>query len=156
MLTDPEVAVIVAVPLATEVTVPVSDTVAIATSDEDHVTVGFEITLSPASLTVAVSCVVSPRALNVSDVSDSFTVAGTWRTVTSAVPLADAEVAVIVAVPLMTAVTRPADDTVATAVCHSAGRDLHLRFYGVWLTDFPIFSWNLDVRDIARYVYMPV
>jgi hypothetical protein len=77
VLTDPEVAVIVAVPLATEVTVPVSDTVAIATSDEDHMTVGFEITLSPASLTVAVSCVVSPRALNVSDVSDSFTVAGT-------------------------------------------------------------------------------
>jgi hypothetical protein len=76
-LTDPEVAVIVAVPLATEVTVPVSDTVAIATFDEDHVTVGFEITLSPASLTVAMSCVVSPRALNVSDVSDSFTVAAT-------------------------------------------------------------------------------
>ena len=74
---NPEVAVIVAVPVETEVTRPVSDTVAIAGFDDDHVTVGFEITLSPASLTVAVSCVVSPRALNVSDVSDSFTVAGT-------------------------------------------------------------------------------
>ena len=76
-LANPEVAVIVAVPLETEVTIPVSDTVAIAAFDDDHVTVGFEITLSPASLTVAVSCVVSPRALNVSDVSDSFTVAAT-------------------------------------------------------------------------------
>ena len=43
-----------------------------------------------------------------------YTAAATWPTATLAVALASPEVAVIVAEPLATAVTRPADDTVAT------------------------------------------
>ena len=53
---------------------------------------------------------------------------------TSAVPLADAEVAVIVAVPLVTAVTRPADDTVA-----SAGSDV-AQDTGAFLIVVPLWS----------------
>ena len=48
-----------------------------------------------------------------SSVSDSSRLAGT-ATVTAAVPFADPEVAVIVAVPSATEVTRPVEDTVAT------------------------------------------
>ena len=48
-----------------------------------------------------------------SSVSDSSRLAGT-ATVTAAVPFADPEVAVIVAVPSATEVTRPAVETVAT------------------------------------------
>ena len=48
-----------------------------------------------------------------SSVSDSSRLAGT-ATVTAAVPFADPEVAVIVAVPSATEVTKPLEDTVAT------------------------------------------
>ena len=48
-----------------------------------------------------------------SSVSDSSRLAGT-ATVTAAVPLADPEVAGMVAVPSATEVTRPEEDTVAT------------------------------------------
>ena len=48
-----------------------------------------------------------------SSVSDSSRLAGT-ATVTADVPLADPDVAVIVAVPSATEVTRPEEDTVAT------------------------------------------
>ena len=48
-----------------------------------------------------------------SSVSDSSRLAGT-ATVTAAVPFADPEVAVIVAVPSATEVTRPVEETVAT------------------------------------------
>ena len=54
-MAEPEVAVIVAVPLSIEVTTPADDTVAMSVSDELHVTVGVEIVLSLASFTVAVS-----------------------------------------------------------------------------------------------------
>jgi hypothetical protein len=54
-LTDPDVAVMVAVPSATAVTRPAAETVAIDASDVAHVTVGFEITLPPAFFTVAMS-----------------------------------------------------------------------------------------------------
>ena len=50
-----------------------------------------------------------------SSVSDSSRLAGT-ATVTAAVPFADPEVAVIVAVPSATEVTRPVEETVATDV----------------------------------------
>ena len=50
---------IVAVPSATVVTRPADDTVATDSSDVVHVTVGFEMTVPPASLTVGVSVVVS-------------------------------------------------------------------------------------------------
>ena len=54
-LTEPEVAVITAVPSATEVTNPAVETVAMVVSDEAHETVAPAIVLSLASLTVAVS-----------------------------------------------------------------------------------------------------
>ena len=58
-LAEPEVAVIVAVPFATEVTRPADETVATEASDEYQVTVGLEITVPPASFTVAVKVAVS-------------------------------------------------------------------------------------------------
>jgi hypothetical protein len=54
-LSDPLVAVIVAVPYPTEVTRPASDTVATAVSDVAHVTVALAIAALFWSLTVAVS-----------------------------------------------------------------------------------------------------
>ena len=57
---DPLVAVIVAVPSATEVTRPVDDTVATAASDVAHVTVALAIVAPFWSLTVADSWDVAP------------------------------------------------------------------------------------------------
>ena len=65
-LTDPDIAVMVAVPAATAVTNPAGETVATDELDVAHVTVGFEITLPPTSFTVAMSCVVSPSAVKLS------------------------------------------------------------------------------------------
>ncbi len=76
-LAAPEVAVIVAEPFAIEVTRPVLDTVATAASDVAHVTVAPP-TVSPfASVTVAVSCVVSVSDANERLVDDSVTEAAT-------------------------------------------------------------------------------
>ena len=55
------------------------------------------------------------RDANVSLVQLSATEAEPWLTVTDAVPLAEPLVAVITAVPFATAVTSPAELTVATA-----------------------------------------
>jgi len=54
------VPVTVAVPLLTAVTSPADETVAIVASDVDHVTVAPDITVPPASFTVALSVAVSP------------------------------------------------------------------------------------------------
>jgi len=54
-LTEPDVAVIVAVPSATEVTRPADETVATAASDVAHVTVALAIAAPLWSLTVAES-----------------------------------------------------------------------------------------------------
>jgi hypothetical protein len=59
-MADPDVAVIVAVPSATEVTRPVDDTVATAASDVAHVTVALAIVTPFWSLTVADSWDVTP------------------------------------------------------------------------------------------------
>jgi hypothetical protein len=112
--TTPEVAVIVAEPSATEVTRPVLDTVATASFDVVHVTVAPSMTWPFASVTVAVSWVVSVSEPNVSIESDKDTAAATWPTATLAVALASPEVAMIVAEPSATEVTRPVLDTVAT------------------------------------------
>ncbi len=61
MLAEPDVAVIVAVPLATEVTSPADDTVAMDEFDVAHVTDAPDIVFPPTSFTVAVSCCVAPR-----------------------------------------------------------------------------------------------
>ena len=58
-----------------------------------------------------------------SSVSDSSRLAGT-ATVTAAVPFADPDVAVIVAVPSATEVTNPVEDTVATEVADVAHETL--------------------------------
>ena len=62
-LTDPDVAVMVAVPSETAVTSPADETVATEALDVAHVTVGFEITVPPASLTVTTRVAPSPIEL---------------------------------------------------------------------------------------------
>ena len=72
-LTDPDVAVMVAVPSATAVTNPPAETVATDELDVAHVTVGFEITVPPASLTVATRVAPSPIDVKLRLVGDSVT-----------------------------------------------------------------------------------
>ena len=104
---------ITAVPSVTEVTIPDDETVATALSDDVHVTVASLIVAPFWSLTVAVSCCVDPSDVNERLVGDSVIDAGIC-TVTEAVALVEPDIAVIVAIPFATAVTRPVEDTVAT------------------------------------------
>jgi hypothetical protein len=107
------VAVIVAEPGATPVTRPVDDTVAIDPLDVDHVTVRPVTTFPFASRRVAWSCTVFPTS-TVAEEGDRVTVAtGGGVTVTDDVPLFPSLVAVMVADPAATAVTKPLEDTVA-------------------------------------------
>ena len=55
-----------------------------------------------------------PTASNTNESGESESVDATWLTVTDAVAINELDVAVIVAVPFATEVTRPADETVAT------------------------------------------
>ena len=68
---EPEVAVIVAVPLATAVTSPADETVVIVVSDDAHVTVAPDIVAPPASFTVATSDAVSLTEAKLRLVGDS-------------------------------------------------------------------------------------
>ena len=70
-LSDPDVAIIVAVPSATEVTRPVEDTVATDADDELHVTLAPLIVAPFWSLTVAESCCVVPKDEKLNAVADS-------------------------------------------------------------------------------------
>ena len=111
----------VAVPSATAVTNPAAEIVATEALDVAHVTVGFEITVPPASLPVATRVAVSPIDVKLRLVGDKLSDIATWLTVAVAVPLTDPDVVVMVAVPLPTAVTRPAEETVtidASDVAH--------------------------------------
>ena len=108
-------AVIVAVPFATEVTRPADETVAMDELDVAQVTVAPDITVPPASFTVATRVAVSANEAKLRLVGDSVMLDAAWVTVTAAVPLTDPDVDVIVAVPFATAVTSPADETVAVA-----------------------------------------
>ena len=74
VLSDPEVAVMVAVPSAIAVTSPAVDTVATEASDVAHVTVASEIAVPPASFTVAVNVTVSPTEDKVLVLGESVTV----------------------------------------------------------------------------------
>ena len=65
MFTEPDVAVIVALPSATAVTSPADDTVAMDELDVAHVTVGLAIVLPLASFTVA-----TKDAVSLTDVND--------------------------------------------------------------------------------------
>ncbi len=111
---------IVADPVATAVTSPADETVAIDAADVVQVTVAPGMAVPPASLTVAVSVSVSATETKVSEDALSSMVDATWLTMNDAVALPSPEVAVIVAVPSATAVTSPADDTVATDELHAA------------------------------------
>ena len=115
-LADSELAMMVAVPSETAVTSPVDETVATVGVADVHVTVAPGIVVPPASFTVAVSVAVSPRNAKESELGDNSIVPASGEIVTVPDPLADPDVAVIVAVPLATAVTSPADDTVAIVV----------------------------------------
>ena len=76
-LADPEVAVTVSVPCATDVTRPEEDTVATDELEVVYVTMAPLITPPLASFTMAVSCAVSAHASKVSVESDSTTLVAT-------------------------------------------------------------------------------
>ena len=73
-VSDPEVAVIVAVPSSPAVTSPADDTVATAASDVSQVTVAPLIVSPFASLTVAVNATVAPTEDKVLVLGDTSTV----------------------------------------------------------------------------------
>jgi hypothetical protein len=107
------VAVIVAVPAATAVTSPLALTVALVASDVAHVTARPESVLPLASSVVAVSCCVLPTP-RVAAAGVTVTLAtGGGDTVMVEVPVFVSLVAVIVALPVATAVTSPLALTVA-------------------------------------------
>jgi hypothetical protein len=112
-VTDPDVAVIVAVPFATEVTSPADDTVAALEFEVDQVIELNGMTAPLESFTVAAMVTVSPIEVRVLEVGVTERDAAVWLTVMALVAVADPDVAVMVAVPSATEVTRPADDTVA-------------------------------------------
>ena len=64
-------------PVATEVTNPADETVATAVFVDDHVTVAPDITVPPASLTVAVSVAVSASEAKLKLVGESVTLDAT-------------------------------------------------------------------------------
>ena len=72
-LTDPDVAVMVAVPAATAVTSPADETVATDELDVTHVTVAPEMIFPAASVTVATRVVVSPADVKLTLVGDRVT-----------------------------------------------------------------------------------
>ena len=74
---EPETAMIVPVPLPTEVTRPADETVATDELDVAHVTVAPEIVVPPASFTVGVSVAVAPTDTNDRLVGDSVTLDAT-------------------------------------------------------------------------------
>ena len=75
--TEPEVAMIVAVPFEAAVTNPAAETVATVVSDDAQVTVGLAIVLSFASFTRAVSVAVSPNDTRIRVVGANVTELGT-------------------------------------------------------------------------------
>ena len=107
---------IVAVPFAFAVTSPADETEAFVVSEDAQVTVGLAIVLSFASFTVGVRVAVSAKAAKLTLSGDSVTDEARCDTVAVAVALADPDVAVMVAEPFATEVTKPAVETVATVV----------------------------------------
>ena len=103
-------------PVATEVTRPADETVATPVSDDAHVTTESGRTFPSESFTVALSVAVSPSDTKESELGDTSTVIVRSPTVIEADPLVEPDVAMIETDPVTTEVTRPADETVATAV----------------------------------------
>jgi hypothetical protein len=103
-------------------------------SDDVHATVCPGTRLPLASSGAAVNCTVSLKDAKVDVVGVTVTAVTRWATVTAAVPDTPPIAAVIVALPLATAVTRPVLLTVATA----ASDDVHVTLCPV--TEFPLTS----------------
>ena len=76
-LVESEVAVIVAVPLPTEVTRPADETVATVVSEDAHVTVAPDISVPAASFTVTLNVTVSSMLVKVFVLGDTVTVDAT-------------------------------------------------------------------------------
>src|SRR5262249_33987907 len=117
----------------------VADTVATAVLLEIQVTTRPVNTPPTESLVVAVSCAVAPGARLSVGGATATVATGTSDTVIVLDPTLPSVVAVIVAVPGATAVTRPPVDTVATAVL----LDPHVRMRSV--TTFPNESVTVGV-----------
>ena len=64
-------------PVATEVTIPADETVATSVFEDAQVTVGPDITVPPASSTVAARVTVSPTDVNVFSLGDTVTLDAT-------------------------------------------------------------------------------
>ena len=103
-------------------TTPVLLTVAMPSSSDDHSRLGLAISEPAASITVAVTVAVSPGSASTTAEVYSTIDAAACSTVTEALSDAEPEVAVIVAEPLPTDVTRPVDETVAIA----SSADVHV------------------------------
>jgi len=86
----------------------------VLSSLDDQVRLGLAISEPPASRTVAVTVAVSPGAANTSESGESVMDTATCWIEAEAFAEADPDVAVMVAEPLATEVTRPEEDTVAT------------------------------------------
>jgi hypothetical protein len=114
-LFPPEVAVTVVVPAPTPVTTPLADTVATEDSVEAQVMVRPVRGLPDSSVTVAVNVCDSPASSVNSPGSTETDPTATKMTDTVALPLFPSELAVIVAEPSPTPVTKPVVETVATA-----------------------------------------
>ena len=108
--TLPQLAVIVALPIATAVTLPFSSTVAMLLSDEVHTTV---LSVALSGETVAVSCSFAPIRSSISVLLKVTAVASMGSTVTLHSAFTLPQLAVIVALPIATAVTLPFSSTVA-------------------------------------------
>ena len=94
-------------------TSPATSTVATEGSLLDQSTLAFAITLSLASVTVAVILAVSPGPTSTISVGSTEIAWATWATVTCATALKSSKVAVTDTPPTATALTSPAEFTVA-------------------------------------------
>jgi hypothetical protein len=143
------VAVIVADPTATPLTNPLADSVATPAALVVQVTTRPPRTLPAESLVVAVSCTVPPIT-RLGAAGLTVTVAtGASVTETAAVPLFPSLVAVIVADPAPTPVTKPLADTVATPaalVVHVSARPV---------STFPAESFGVAVSWVVPPTRMP-
>lgn len=127
-LTPSLVAVMIAAPTATAVTIPLVDTVAMLVFEDDHVTA------RPVSTVPCASSVVTESGVNCFGVSDTddgdtrtvATGAGELVTVAVAVAVTLPAVAVICVDPVATSVTIPESETVATLAFDDAHRTVTL------------------------------
>jgi hypothetical protein len=107
-----------AVPFATAVTTPDEETAAIEVASLDQLNVAPEMGLPPESNAIATRDTVSPRlasdALDAPPDVANETLTTTWATATRTDPLTPFAVALMVAFPLPSDVTKPAVETLAT------------------------------------------